>query len=444
MTCDILVSARWLVTQDADRRVIENAGLAIADGRIVALGPSDTMHGWQANETLDMGNALIMPGLVNAHTHAAMTFLRGLGDDMPLMEWLEKRIFPVEANLTAEIVHTASLLGFAEMLATGTTACLDMYYFTSDVFRAAREAGIRCMAGEPVLAFPNAACKNWQESLVAMERLYAETPPDGRCSLVVNPHAVYTSTPEILAACRDFAAAHNLPLHMHLSETTEETARCVAAHGKRPVAYCDSLGLLDLPITLAHVVDVTEDELDLLASKPHVAIAHNPSSNMKLASGAAPIPAMLERGMAVCLGTDGAASNNGLNVFTEMRHCALMHKLVHRDPALVSAQAVLDMATCAGVASLHNAHLGGCLAVGEPADLTVLDTGAPHMHPLYNPASHLVYVATGAEVLLTMVAGEVLYAINEKTGKGEFRRFDYVALREEMESLSARTRKLVC
>ncbi len=433
--CDLLLKARFCVTQDKDRTVFENAAIAISDGRIAAIGREADLQGWQATETRDMGNALIMPGMANAHTHVAMTFLRGLGDDMPLMEWLEKRIFPVEANLTAEIVYTASLMGFAEMLASGTTACLDMYYFTGDVFKAARQSGIRCLAGEAVIGFPNAACKTWQDSLAVMNGLLESA--HGRCALVVNAHSVYTTTPEMLVSCREFAASHDLPLHIHLSETADETARCLAMHGKRPVAHCNDLGLLDLPVTLAHVVDVTEDELDLLAGKPDLVVAHNPSSNMKLASGAAPIPAMLERGIRVALGTDGAASNNGLNMFTEMRHCALMHKLVKLSPTAAPAQAVLDMATRHGAASLHAKELTGNLTVGAPADLTVLNLTRPHMQPMYVPASHLVYAATGGEVVLTMVAGTVVY------DHGTFTLFDYTALCEEMEKLRQYTRTLV-
>lgn len=435
--CDTLLKARYCVTQDNGRTVLEHAAIAITDGRIAAIGHEATLQGWQAEDTRDLGNALIMPGLVNAHTHVAMTFLRGLGDDMPLMDWLEKRIFPVETHLTAEIVHTASLMGFAEMLASGTTACLDMYYFLHDVLKAAQTAGIRCMAGEPAIAFPNAACKTWQESLAVQEEIQSRLHDYGHAMLVANPHSVYTCTPEILTACRDFAIKHNIPLHIHLSETADETARCLATHGKRPVAFCNDLGLLDLPVTLAHVVDVTEDELDLLASKPDLVVAHNPSSNMKLASGAAPIPAMLERGIRVCLGTDGAASNNRLNMFTEMRLCALKHKLTTLSPTVVPAQTVLDMATCNGVACLHDKSLGGSLSVGAPADLTVLDLTRPNMQPMYVPASHLVYAATGGEVVLTMVEGTVVY------DHGQFTLFDYAALCEEMETLRQYTRTLV-
>lgn len=429
--CDTLLRARYCLTQNDSRQLIEDAVIAIVDGKIAALGPASSMQAWQAGKTRDLGNALIMPGLVNAHTHVAMTFLRGLGDDLPLMEWLEKRIFPAESKLTAETVRLSSLLGFAEMLASGSTACLDMYYFSAHVLKAAQESGIRCVSGDAVLMFPNPSCKNWKESLEVMSGLVAglaDMDKSRRLGLAVQPHAVYTTTPEILAACRDFAEAHDLPLHIHLSETADETKRCLAAHGKRPVAFCNDLGLFDLPVTLAHVVDVTEAELDLLAGKPDLAVAHNPSSNMKLASGASPVNAMLGRGMAVGLGTDGAASNNCLNIFAEMRQCALMHKLVHLDPTILPARTVLDMATLGGAACLHDPGLGR-LVQGGRADLTVLDLGRPNLQPMYDPASHLVYAANGSEVSMTMIDGEILYE------NGRFTRFDYPALCQEIEKL---------
>lgn len=439
--CDLLLKSRYCLTQNDSRQVIEDSVIAIANGQVAAIGPASEMRAWQAGTVRDLGNALVMPGLVNSHTHVAMTFLRGLGDDMPLMEWLEKRIFPAESKVTAEMVQLGSLLGFAEMLASGTTSCLDMYYFTASVFRAARESGIRCVAGEAALMFPNPSCKSWKESLELMSSLAADLAgqngQESRLGLAVSPHAVYTTTPEILTACRDFAEANGLPLHIHLSETADETRRCLEAHGKRPVAFCNDLGLLDLPVTLAHVVDVTEDELDLLASKPYLAVAHNPSSNMKLASGVAPVRAMLERGIAVGLGTDGAASNNCLNMFAEMRQCALMHKLVHLDPTVLPAQTVLDMATSGGIACLHDKAVSGRLLPGARADLVVLDLGRPNLVPMYDPASHLVYAANGSEVVMTMVDGEVLYE------NGKFSRFDYSALCQEMEKLRAYVHALV-
>lgn len=426
--CQTLVHAGVLVTQNAERRILAPGALVIADGVILDVGPAEELAArWQPRERLDLGNMLVLPGLVNAHSHAAMTFLRGLADDMPLMEWLTGRIFPVEARLSADIVRTGSLLGFAEMLRTGTTACMDMYLFEGAVLEAADAAGLRCTGGEAVFGFPSASCPDAAAALAATRELARRYAGHDRIAVAVNCHSVYTTTPEIMGACRDLALELDLPFHMHLAETRDETARCLEEHGCRPVDYCRGLGVLEAPCTFAHVVDVDEAELDLLAASG-AAVVHNPSSNMKLASGAAPVAAMLGRGMAVALGTDGPASNNQCNLFQEMGRAALMHKLVSGDPASVPAQAVLDMATLGGAAALRAPHLGA-LAPGMAADLIALDLAEPNLQPMYAPVSHLVYAATGHEVRLSMVGGEVLYH------DGRFTRFDYDALRREVRAL---------
>ena len=426
--CDTLLHAACIVTQDEQRRIIENASLAIDKGLIADIGPTaELLQRWQASETLHHEDKLVLPGLINAHTHAAMTFLRGLADDMPLMDWLNQRIFPVEQKLTPELVRLGSLMGYAEMLRTGTTACVDMYLFEASVFEAAETAGLRCLGGEAVFAFPSAAFPGPEADLDATRALAEKYRGHDRLRVAVNPHSVYTTTAEILTACRDLAQELNLPLHIHLAETPSETQICLSAQGKRPTEYCRSLGLLDVPCTLAHVVDVTSEELDLLARKNAV-VAHNPSSNMKLASGAAPVAAMLARGIRVGLGTDGAASNNRLNMFTEMGRAALMHKLTALDPTLLPAGQVLDMATLGGAAAMHDARLGS-LAPGMAADCIALDLSEPNLQPMYNEVSHIVYAATGMETRMTMVGGEVLY------NDGHFTRFDYPALRQEMRNV---------
>ena len=351
-TCDTLLHAGVLLTQDDDRRVLENAALAIDGGRIVALGYSqDVTAAWQAREILDLSGMLVMPGLVNAHTHAAMTFLRGLADDMPLMDWLQQKIFPVEQGLTPDLVRLGSLLGFAEMLRTGTTSCVDMYIFEAAVLEAADKAGLRCLAGEGVFNFPSACCPDADAALACTREMAQRWAGHDRLHVAVMPHSVYTTTAAQLTACRELAAELGLP-------------RC------------------------------------------GVSVVHNPSSNMKLASGVAPVPAMLDASVRLALGSDGAASNNRLNMFTEMGRAALLHKAAG-DPETMPARAVLDMATRGGAAAMGGD--GGVLAVGRPADCIALDLSAPNMQPLFNAASHAVYAATGMEVALTMVAGEVLY-----------------------------------
>ena len=329
-TCDTLLHAGVLLTQDDDRRVLENAALAIDGGRIVALGYSqDVTAAWQAREILDLSGMLVMPGLVNAHTHAAMTFLRGLADDMPLMDWLQQKIFPVEQGLTPDLVRLGSLLGFAEMLRTGTTSCVDMYIFEAAVLEAADKAGLRCLAGEGVFNFPSACCPDADAALACTREMAQRWAGHDRLHVAVMPHSVYTTTAAQLTACRELADELGLPLHIHLAETRQETALSLEQHGLRPVAHADRLGLLRPGTILAHVVDVDADEIALLARRG-VIVVHNPSSNMKLASGVAPVPAMLDAGVRLALGSDGAASNNRLNMFTEMGRAALLHKAAQK------------------------------------------------------------------------------------------------------------------
>lgn len=426
--CDTLLHAACIVTQDEQRRVVKNASMVIDKGLVVEVNTKEDLAGrWQAARTLHLENMLVLPGLVNAHTHAAMTFLRGLSDDMLLMDWLNRRVFPVEQKLTPELTRLGSLMGYAEMLRTGTTACVDMYLFEESVLEAAATAGLRCLAGEVVFAFPSAAFPGPEAALEATRSLAEKYRGHDRIRVSVNPHSVYTTTPAILTACCDMADELGLPLHIHLAETTAETQMCLGAQGKRPVEYCRDLGLFDQPCTCAHVVDVTADELDLLARHKAV-VAHSPTSNMKLASGAAPVAAMLQRRMAVGLGTDGAASNNRLNMFSEMGHAALMHKFAGQDPTLLPATQVLDMATLGGGAAMHDKRLGS-LAPGKAADCVALDLTAPNLQPMYNEISHLVYAATGMETRMTMVGGEILYQ------DGKYARFDYAALCEEMRGL---------
>lgn len=426
--CDTLIRAGIIITQDEDRNIINDGGIAICGGKIAAVGPwQEIQPGWYGTDTLDLQARLVMPGLINGHTHAAMTFLRGLADDMPLMTWLTETIFPVEARLTREIVSLGSLLGYAEMLATGTTACVDMYIYEDAVLEAADVAGIRCLGGEAVFQFPSAACPDYRQALAKTAELAEKYVGHERINVAVNPHSIYTTSLEILAACRDMALDLALPLHIHLAETEAETRECLAGRGMRPVAWCERAGLFEARVIAAHLVDINAAEASLLAAKGATG-CHNPSSNMKLASGAAPVWRQLQAGLKLGLGTDGPASNNQLNMFLEMGRAALLHKLAQADPAIMPAQTVLDMATLGGAHVLADPSLGR-LAPGSAADLIALDLTRPNMQPLYNPVSQVVYAASGQEVTLTMVAGEIVYR------DGGFTRIDYPALLKEVEQL---------
>lgn len=440
----LLLHAACILTQDDERRVLTEASLGITGDRISAIGPrAELTASFSADRELDLGNALIMPGLINAHTHAAMTFLRGLADDLPLEEWLNEHIFPLEQHLTADIVRTASLLGYAEMLRTGTTACADMYLFTDAVLDAARTAGIRATVGEVVFQFPTGAFASWRESLEHTRDTARSLRGDPRLAVMLCPHACYTTTPEILQACNSLALEERLLLQTHLAETTTETAQCRETYGKSPVAHVAACGMLRHGVSLAHVVHADDEDMALLQGSGAL-VAHCPSSNLKLASGVARVPAMHTRGIAVGLGTDGAASNNQLNMFVEMRLAALLHKALGNDPTLVTAQTALDMGTRRGsraIGALDTATttapggVRGQLRVGDVADLIALDLSLPNMQPLHHAVSQVVYATTGQEVFLTMVGGEILYH------RGAFTRFDYPALLEEMQSIARWARK---
>ena len=427
-TCDTILYADTIVTQNETREVIRNASLAIDKGRIAAVGTRAHVTKYlKAKKEIDLGHVLLMPGLINTHTHAAMTFLRGFADDLPLMDWLKKSCFPVEAHLTEEIVYLSTLLAAAEMLRTGTTAMQDLYYFGDTVLKAADKAGIRCTYGETLMSGSCPGCASAEVAFDRIRRLNEHYRDNPRLNLIVYPHALYTSTPELLKEALAFAKETGLPMHTHLAETTTETAISLERFGKRPIAYMGDIGLFEHSITLAHVVDTTDEELDCLANGK-VVVAHNPSSNMKLASGVARIGDMIDRGITVSLGTDGAASNNRLNMFTEMGRAALLAKVSKGDPTVLPAQTVLDMATIGGAAGIHDETIGS-LEVGKAADCIALNLDEPNLLPLFNEPSQLVYAATGMECVMTMVEGEILYR------NGAFTRFDYRELLREVEKL---------
>jgi 5-methylthioadenosine/S-adenosylhomocysteine deaminase len=430
LPCDLLLHAAYILcrTQDERLHTLSDGVIAVTDGTISALGPgSELAPQWKARRELHLGNALLLPGLINGHTHASMTIFRGIADDLPLMEWLNKHIFPLEQKLTKRFVHLGALLGCAEMLRTGTSAFQDMYLMEDEVCRAADIAGLRCLAGEALFAFPTLAIPRPETALDLVREQAGRWSRHSRVRIAVMPHAVYTTNPDILRRCAALAEELDLPLHIHLAESAAESASCLKMHGKRPIPYCRDLGLLGPRASLAHVVDATEEELDILAHSG-ACVVHNPSSNMKLASGVARVPAMLERGIALALGTDGAAANNRLNMFTEMGRAALLHKVAGMDPALCPAETIFAAATTGGARALADTRLG-VLEAGRPADIIALDLHSPNLQPLYTPVSHAVYAATGMEVRMNMVDGEILYL------DGQFTRFSYPDLLAEMQEI---------
>lgn len=427
-SCDALYYAAYLVTQNDQRDVLEGAALAVRGNRIVALGPRDIVDDtWQAERVYDLGKAVLLPGLMNGHTHIAMSFLRGKADDKPLMDWLTQDIFPVEAGLTQEWVRLAAAFSCAELVRTGTTAIFDMYPFASGVFEAVDASGMRGVLGEGVMIFPTASFKTPEESLSLVRQQADAWRGHSRIRGAVLPHAVYTTTPAFLEECRDLAEELNWVLGMHLAETAFETQECIKTHGKRPVELCHDLGLLHARSTFFHNVEVNDADLDLIAASGAV-LVHNPASNMKLASGVSPLDKIVGRGIPLGLGTDGPASNNAQNMFRDMYLSALLQKVHRQEATAYPAQLALDSATRGGAAALHWEDLGS-LEVGHIADFIALDLTLPNMQPVYNVVSNLVYAASGHETMLSVVDGKVLYY------QGVFTQVDYQGLLEEMERL---------
>lgn len=430
--CDLLITADLALTQNAAREIIENAAIAIKKGRIAAIGGrEDIQKAFKPrsirNLASERGRSLVMPGLVNAHTHAPMCLLRGLADDLPLMEWLTGHIFPREAKLTPRMLEVGTLLGCAEMLRTGTTACADMYLNEAHIYRAIHKSGMKAMVSEGIFAFPSIGYSDPARAFDVVREQAAEVAGLPRLRYAVAPHAVYTTSMKILEDCAALAEELDVPVHTHLAETPSETAQSMELYGCRPVEACRRAGLLKPDNLAAHAVDLNEEEISLLA-KNGVNVCHCPRSNMKLASGVAPVPRMQSAGINVTLGSDGASSNNMTNMFSEMSFTALLHKSHGMDPTVLPAQSVLDMATINGGKALSWPGLGS-LEAGGPADLIALDLSAPNLAPLTNPVSHLVYAATGHEVFLTMVDGQILY------DNGNFPTLDYPALLSEAQDI---------
>ena len=398
-----------VLTMTEPEPLIRSGFLAVNDGRIAGLGTYDPAAPppWQAREEVDLRGNLLMPGLINAHTHAAMTIFRGLADDRPLKEWLENYIFPVEKELSFDWVYWGTKLACLEMISAGTTTFCDMYLFEQAVAQAADEAGLRALVGEVLYDFPSPNYGPPDKGLAYTRELIERWRGHDRVSIAVEPHAPYTCSPELLKQCHLLAREYDVPLIIHLAETAGEVEEIRARYGTTPVAHLDGLGLLGPDLLAVHLVHVEPSELDRIAAA-EVKVLHNPESNMKLASGTAPIPAMLRRGVTVGLGTDGCASNNNLDLFQEMDSAAKLIKLTHDDPTAVPARTVVEMATVRGARALRLDSVTGSLEPGKDADLIVIDFHQPHLTPVYDYFSHLVYCARGADVLSTMVRGRWL------------------------------------
>ena len=434
-TCDSLYTADWLITQNEGRDIIHEAALAVAGNRILCVGHAEVLKIlYPEARRVDLGEAVILPGLINAHTHVPMSLLRGYSDDKALQDWLQKDIFPQEAQLTPELVELGARLNMAEMIRYGTTAFYDMYMLEDSVFRAADAMGLRAVLGESTTQFfPSLAAKDFSGYERRVRRYAEEWKNHPRIRQAIVPHAPYTTSPDMLRSCRTLADETGSLFGMHLAETKWETEECLRVYGKRPVEYCAQLGLLQPDSTFFHLVDLSEDDVYTLAES-HCAGVHNPASNMKLASGVAPLQTLLRAGIPMGLGTDGAASNNAQNMLREIYLASLLQKVHSLDPSACPAQSALDLATRGGAAALHDPYIGS-LEPGMKADFIALDLTPPHMQPLHNLVSQVVFASNGSEVCLNVVDGIELFR------DGQFLNFDYNALRNELRQAQAWIRK---
>jgi 5-methylthioadenosine/S-adenosylhomocysteine deaminase len=403
---DIIIKNGTVLTMDSKNSIFETGFLCIRGDSISKIG-TGTPTSVTAEKIIDARGGLILPGLLNCHTHAAMSLFRGLADDLPLMEWLNNYIFPAERRIDAEFVYTGTLLALAEMILSGTTTFCDMYLFEDQVARAARKAGVRCLVGEVLYDFPSPNYGPVEKGLEYTESLIQKWQKDPLVSIAVEPHSLFTCSPELLTASNELALKYKVPVIIHVAETLTELSEIKEKYGKTPVKYLDSLGLLGPHLIADHCVHIDDADIKTLADHG-VKVVHNPESNMKLASGIAPIPQMLSQGVTVGLGTDGCASNNNLDLFSEMDTAAKLHKVNSLDPTVMDALSVLKMATIHGARVLGLQNVTGSLEVGKKADIIVIDTHKPHLTPMYNAISHLVYAARGNDVSHSIINGQLV------------------------------------
>jgi len=406
---DIIVAGGTLVTMDAQRRVIEDGAVAIRGDAIVAVGArAEIAAGYEAAKTIDARGAVVMPGLINGHTHAAMSLFRGVADDLSLDDWLHKYIFPAEArNVNEDFVLWGTRLSLLEMLEGGTTTFADMYYFEDAVARAAKEAGMRGVLGETIIDFSAPDNKTLAEAYTYTQKFLDHWKGDALIVAAVAPHSIYTCSEKTLQDSAALARKNGAPILIHIAEAPFEAELSRTKHGVSPVQYLERAGILGPDVTGAHCIWVDAADISTLTHYG-VGCVHNPSSNMKTAAGVMPVVEMLAAGEATGLATDGAASNNDQDLFLEMNLAAKLQKSARRDPRALPAEQVVEMATITGARALHMEKQIGSLEAGKKADLILVDTDATHATPMYNVYSQLVYALKASDVHTVVVGGKVV------------------------------------
>ena len=411
MQVETLIHARWVIPVTADTPVLENHSIAVQDGRIAAVLPTEKAIGQiSAARTVNLPRHALIPGLVNTHTHAAMSLFRGLADDMPLMSWLNDHIWPAEAKwVHEEFVADGTRLAIAEMLRSGTTCFNDMYFFPDVTARVAQGAGIRSVVGLILIDFPSTWASDANDYLSKAIEVHDQFRNEPLVSTAFAPHAPYSVSDEPLSRMLTLDNELEIPVHMHVHETADEVQQGTQSHGTRPLQRLKKLGLLNPSLVAVHMTQLTDEEItDFARSSAHV--VHCPESNLKLASGFCPVQKLMDAGINVALGTDSAASNNDLDMLGEMKTAALLGKGVAQDASALPAAKILEMATINGAKALGLADRIGSLEPGKEADITAIDLGQLKTQPVYNPVSQIVYAAGREQVSDVWVAGRRLLA----------------------------------
>ena len=406
---DLLINSRWIIPVVPENRVFENCALAIDQQKIVGIYPqAEAQIKFDAASVVDLDDHILMPGLVNAHGHAAMSLLRGYADDLPLQPWLEEHIWPVEARvLSAEFVADGTNLAMAEMIKTGTTCFADMYFFANTVAEQVQRSGMRSQIGFTVFDFPTAGGKDPDDYIHKGLQLRDTYKGDGLIKIACAPHAPYTVGDETMRRIATYANELDMPVHIHCHETAQEVADSLKLYGCRPLQRLDDLGVLLPQTQLVHMTQIDDEDIRLIQDN-NCHVVHCPESNLKLASGFCPVGKLIDAGINVAIGTDSAASNNDLDLFGELKTAALLAKAVANDASVLDAHAALRMATINGAKALGWDDQIGSLEAGKSADMIAVEISSLSQKPLYNPASQLVYSNAGSQVTHSWVAGKAL------------------------------------
>jgi 5-methylthioadenosine/S-adenosylhomocysteine deaminase len=433
---DLIVHGDYVLTMVEGKSAFRDAALAIRDGTIIDILPGTEAEArYEAARVIQGKNRVVMPGLINGHTHTAMTLFRGMVDDLDLMSWLNDYVFPMERQfVTREFVRVGSELACWEMIRGGTTTFVDMYFYPDEIATVADRCGLRAVVGAPHIDFPSPGFAGWDDSFAAAREFVGQWQGrHGRIRPAFAPHSPYSVSAQHLAATAAAAATNNTLVTMHLSEAPEEVAQIRSAYDKTPVDHVADLGLFDQKLIAAHMVVLTDADIQRV-SGAGVGTVHNPTSNLKVAAGVSPVPKLLAAGVPVALGTDGAASNNDLDLWEEVRLAALLHKGETGDPRSIPAQTALALATRIGARAIHWHDEIGTLAPGMQADLIQVEYGETSQLPLYDIVSHLVYVLDSDDVTTTVVAGQVL--MEDK----QVLTIDEAALRKAVAEMAGRIR----